>query len=34
MRWLFELSPSAVAEALEAVAPELSRLPVDLPGQP
>jgi aminoglycoside phosphotransferase (APT) family kinase protein len=31
MRWLFEPSPSAVAEALEAVAPELSRLPVDLP---
>ena len=31
MKWLSEPSPSAVAEALRAVAPELSGLPVDIP---
>ena len=31
MRWLSEPSPSAVAEALRAVVPELSGLPIDIP---
>ena len=31
MRWLSGPSPSAVAEALRAVVPELSGLPVDIP---
>jgi aminoglycoside phosphotransferase (APT) family kinase protein len=31
VRWLSGPSPAAVAEALRAVAPELSRLPVDIP---
>lgn len=32
MRWLCAPSPSAVAGALRAVAPELSRLPVNIPA--
>src|SRR5205807_9264950 len=34
MKWLAECSVAALREALEAVAPELSRLPVTVPGAP
>jgi aminoglycoside phosphotransferase (APT) family kinase protein len=32
MKWLAECSPAALREALQAVAPELSRYPVTVPG--